>query len=81
MMKKIKTAVFISGEGSNFKSIYRNSKKKDFPFKIELVISDRKCNGHEFSKSVINKTYILKIMKKMILKKRSIKFLKKMKLN
>ncbi len=76
MMKKIKTAVFISGEGSNFKSIYRNSKKKDFPFKIEIVISDRKCKGHEFSKSVIDKTYILENHNKNDFEKEAHKILK-----
>ena len=37
---KIKTAVFISGKGSNLKSIIKNSIKKDSKFKIELVISN-----------------------------------------
>ncbi len=58
MMKKVKTALLISGEGTNFKSIYKKSLKKDYPYKIETVISDRKCKGYEFSKSIINKTYL-----------------------
>ena len=38
---KIKSAVFISGNGSNLNSIIKNSKKKNFPIKISLVISNK----------------------------------------
>jgi len=37
---KIKIAVFISGRGSNLKSIINFSKKKNSPISIKLVISD-----------------------------------------
>jgi len=40
--KKIKTAVFISGTGSNFKNLIKFSNKKNSPIKIELVISNIK---------------------------------------
>ena len=40
MVKKIKTCVFISGNGSNLKAIVKNSKKKKFPINIELIISN-----------------------------------------
>ena len=40
--KKIDTAVFISGSGSNLNSIIKNSLKKKFPIKISLVISNNK---------------------------------------
>ena len=40
--KKINTAVFISGTGSNLNSIIKNSLKKNFPIKISLVISNNK---------------------------------------
>ena len=38
--KKIKCAVFISGNGSNLKSLIQFSKKKNSPISIELIISD-----------------------------------------
>jgi phosphoribosylglycinamide formyltransferase-1 len=41
-MKKGKVAVFLSGRGSNFESIYRASLKKDSNYKIVIVISDKK---------------------------------------
>ena len=38
--KKIKTAVFISGTGSNLKNLIKCSKKKSFPISINLIISN-----------------------------------------
>jgi len=35
--KKIKTAVFISGNGTNLKSLIRFSLKKKSPIKIDLI--------------------------------------------
>ena len=38
--------VFISGQGSNLKSINKNSRDYNFPIKINLVISNNvKCKG------------------------------------
>ena len=52
--KKIKCAVFISGTGSNLKSLIQFSKKKNSPISIELIISDNlKAKGLHFGK--INK--------------------------
>jgi len=39
-LKKIKTAVFISGTGSNFKNLIKFSKIKKTPISIDLVISN-----------------------------------------
>ena len=39
---KLKTAVFISGTGSNLKNLIKFSLLKKSPIKIELVISDKK---------------------------------------
>ena len=39
-LKKIKTAVFISGAGSNLKNIIRFSKIKRFPISINLIVSN-----------------------------------------
>ena len=39
-LKKIKTAVFISGAGSNLKNIIRFSQIKKFPISINLIVSN-----------------------------------------
>ena len=38
--KKIKTAVFISGTGSNLKSLIKFSKTRKSPISIDLIISN-----------------------------------------
>ena len=58
-IKKIKCAVFISGTGSNLKSLIQFSKKKNSPISIELIISDNpKAKGLKYGK-------IYKISKKV----------------
>ena len=57
--KRIKTAVFISGTGSNLKNLIRFSKKKKFPISIDLIISNNpKAKGLVYGK-------IFKIKKKV----------------
>ena len=57
--KKIKTAVFISGKGSNLKSLIKFSKIKKSPISIELIVSNNaKSKGLIFGK-------IYKIKKKI----------------
>ncbi len=49
--KKVSCAVFISGRGSNLKSIYNFSKKKDSKLNLNLVISNNKyAKGLRFAK-------------------------------
>ena len=51
MVKKIKACVFISGNGTNLKSLIKSSKDCNFPIKIELVISNNiKAKGLNFAK-------------------------------
>ena len=51
MVNKIKTCVLISGNGSNLKSIIKNSREYNFPIKIDLIISNNlKANGLIFAK-------------------------------
>jgi phosphoribosylglycinamide formyltransferase-1 len=58
--KKVKCAVFISGTGSNLKSLIHFSKKKKSPISVNLIISDNsKAKGLKFGK-------IYKISKKVI---------------
>ena len=40
MVNKIRSCVFISGNGSNLESIIKSSRDYNFPIKIELIISD-----------------------------------------
>jgi len=40
--KKISTAVFISGRGSNLKSLINFSKKRKSPIHIKLIVSNTK---------------------------------------
>ena len=42
MVNKVKTCVFISGNGSNLKSILKSSRDYNFPIKVELIISNNK---------------------------------------
>ena len=56
---KIKTAIFISGTGSNLQSLIKFSKKKISPISIDLIISNNpKARGLNYSK-------IFKIKKKV----------------
>ena len=48
---KIKTAVFISGTGSNLKSLIQFSRLKKSPIVIELIISNNaKSKGLQYAK-------------------------------
>ena len=50
-LKKIKTAVFISGTGSNLKNLIKFSKTKISPIFIKLIISNnKKAKGLKYSK-------------------------------
>ena len=82
--KKITTAVFISGSGSNLNSIIKNSLKKNFPIKISLVISNNKnAYGINYAKNnkikfkIINSKKMINFESKtlIILKKNNIKLI------
>ena len=58
--KKINIAVFISGKGSNFKSLYKFSKKKNSKYKINLVVSNNvNAEGLKFAKKLKIKNKII----------------------
>jgi len=62
---KIKTAVFISGTGSNIKSLIKFSKLKKSPISINLILSNNpKSKGLQYGK-------IFEIKKKNLIKKKS----------
>ena len=49
--KKIKTAIFISGTGSNLKNLIKFSLKKVSPIKVNLIVSNNvKAKGLKFAK-------------------------------
>tara|TARA_Y100000590_G_C15436618_1_gene907242 strand:- start:189 stop:752 length:564 start_codon:yes stop_codon:yes gene_type:complete len=84
MVKKIKSCVLISGNGSNLESIIKRSRDYSFPVKIDLIISNNKnARGLQLAKkySVPHK-YFSSINQKKFerlclseIKKRKIKFL------
>ena len=41
MVNKIKSCVFISGNGSNLKALIKSSRDYSFPIKIQLIISKK----------------------------------------
>ena len=84
MGKKIKTCIFISGNGSNLKSILKNSRDYNFPIKIGLIISNnikakglkiakKYCIPHKYFSSKSQKIFERKCFSEI--RKRNIKFL------
>jgi len=58
--KKINTAVFISGRGSNLKSLIKYSKKKNSSIVIRLVVSNNsKAKGLIYAKKSKIKSYVI----------------------
>ena len=50
-MQKIKTAILISGRGSNMKALIKSSLKENYPAQISLVISNKEnAAGIDFAK-------------------------------
>ena len=51
MVSKIKSCVFISGNGSNLRSLIKSSRDYNFPIKIQLIISNNpNAKGLRFAK-------------------------------
>ena len=64
-LKKFKTAVFISGTGSNLKNLIKFSKKKKTPISIDLIISNtNKAKGLKYANqfNITKKIYILYVL-------------------
>ena len=79
--KKIRTAVFISGRGSNFKNLINFSKKKKSPIIIKLLITNNK-NAKGITYAIQNKIYnkIYNFRYPMNAEKKILKVLKKNKI-
>jgi phosphoribosylglycinamide formyltransferase 1 len=81
-LRKIKTAVFISGKGSNLKNLIKFSKVKKTPISINLIISNTaKSKGLKYSKQFDIKKRIFNFRNKRETEKKILIFLKKEKIN
>ena len=79
---KIKTAVFISGTGSNLLSLIRFSNLKMSPISINMIISNNvKSKGLIYSKKFKIKKKIFDFNKKTLTEKKILLILKKDKIN
>ena len=79
--KKIKCAVFISGTGSNLKSLIQFSNKKNSPISIELIISDnKKAKGLKFGKIYKISNKVFNYNNKLIAEKKIISEIKNKKI-
>ena len=68
--KKTKTAVFISGKGSNLKNLIKFSKTKNSPISIDLIISNNfKAKGLMFGKMFKIKKKVFNFQNKFISEK------------
>ncbi len=76
-LKKIKTAVFISGRGSNLNNLIKFSKTKKSPIIIDLVISNKKAFGLKYADQYKIKKRIISFNRSKIAEKKSLMLLNK----
>ena len=77
-LNKIKTAVFISGAGSNLRNLIKFSKIKKNPISIDLIISSTKsAKGLKFADQFSIKKKILNFQNVKITEKKLLTLLKK----
>ena len=80
--KKIRTAVFISGNGSNLKNLIKFSNFKKSPISVKLIISDNaKSKGLRYGKIYKIKKKVFNFENKSLAEKKILKELKKDKIN
>ena len=80
--KKIKTAVFISGTGSNLKNLIKFSKIKNSPISINLIVSNTsKAKGLKFSNQFNIKKYVSSFKNYKIAETKILNLLKKENIN
>ena len=80
-LNKIKTAVFISGAGSNLRNLIKFSKIKKNPISIDLIISSTKgAKGLKFADQFSIKKKILNFQNVKITEKKLLTLLKKNKI-
>ncbi len=79
--EKTKTAVFISGKGSNLKNLIRCSRIKNYPFSVNLIISNTiKAKGLKYSNIFNIEKKIIKYDKKIKTDNKILKVLKQRKI-
>jgi len=75
--RRIKTAVFISGKGSNLKSLIKFSKKNKSPISVEFIISNNsKAKGLNYAKIYKIKKKILNFKNKNLSEKKLLSILR-----
>ena len=75
--KKIRTAIFISGTGSNLKNLIKFSLKKVSPIEVNLIVSNNvKAKGLKFAKLYKIKKKVYNYNEKKVSEKRILKDLK-----
>ena len=75
---KVRTAVFISGTGSNFKSLFKFSKSKKSPISINFIISNNsKAKGLNYAKKFKIKKKVLNFKNKKLSENKLLSILKK----
>jgi phosphoribosylglycinamide formyltransferase-1 len=81
-LKKVKTAVFISGTGSNLKNLIKFSKIKNSPISIDLIFSNTtKAKGLRFSNQFNIKKYVSSFKSSKIAETKILNLLKKENIN
>ena len=79
---KVRTAVFISGSGSNLKSLIKFSKTRQSPISIDLVISNNsKAKGLNYAKIFKIKKKVYKFNNKRLDESRLLSTLKRQKID
>ena len=81
-IKKTKTAVFISGKGSNLENLIKFSKKKNSPISINLIISNTSyAKGLKYSKKYNIQKKVIFFKNKKLAEKKIFKILFKKNIN
>ena len=79
--KKIKTAVFISGKGSNLNNLIKFSKFKNYPYCVDLIISNKKnAKGLKYANQQKIEKKIITFIKPKDAEKKVLKLLTKNKI-
>ena len=80
--KKTRSAVFISGTGSNLKNLIKFSKEKKFPISIKLIVSNnKKAKGLKYSKQYKIEKKIINFKNSRLAERKILKILFKKKIN
>ena len=75
---KVRTAVFISGTGSNLKSLIKFSKSKKSPISVNFIVSNNpKAKGLNYAKKFKIKKTILNFQNKILSENKLLSILKK----